>query len=86
MSSPSTSLETLSSASSYFVAHGAVVDHVGTGLHAEPSEGRGGKCRGSTEELGHCDSQLEQSADVDAAALLREGRGCIRHDAAEVTC
>ena len=70
MSSPSTSLETLSSASSYFVAHGAAVGHVGTGLHAESSEGRGGKRRGSIEELGHCGDRLEQSADVNAAALL----------------
>ena len=70
MSSPSTSLETLSSASSYLVAHGAVVGHVGAGLQAEPSEGRGGKCQGSAEELGHCGGRLEQSADVNTAALL----------------
>ena len=70
MSSPSMSLETLSSASSYLVANGVVVGHVGTGLHAEPSEGHGGKCRGSTEELGHCGDRINQSADVDSAALL----------------
>ena len=70
MSSPNTSLETLSSASSYLVTNGAVVGHVGTGLHAEQFEGRSGKCRGSTEELGHCGDQLEQSADVNAVALL----------------
>ena len=85
MSSPSMSLETLSSASSYLVANGAVVDHVGVGLHAEPSEGCGGKCRGSTNELGHCGGWIEQSADVDAAALLQEGRGCVGHGVAEVT-
>ena len=70
MSSPCTGLETLSSASSYLVANGAMVGHVGMGLHAEPSKGRSGKCRGSTEELGHCGDQLEQSADVNAVALL----------------
>ena len=70
MSSPSMSLETLSSTSSYFVAHGAAVGHVGTGLHAEQFEGRSGKCRGSTEELGHCGGWLKQSADINAAALL----------------
>ena len=70
MSSPSMSLETLSSASSYLVANGAIVGHVRAGLHTEPFEGRGGKCHGSTEELGHYGGQLEQSADVDAAALL----------------
>ena len=52
MSLPSTSLETLSFASSYLVAHGAAVSHVGTGLHAESSEGCGGKCQGLAEELG----------------------------------
>ena len=70
MSSPSTSLETLSSASSYLIAHVATVGHVGMGLHAELSEWRGGKCRGLAEELGHCGGQLEQSTNVDAAALL----------------
>ena len=70
MSLPSMSLETRSSASSYLVAHGAAVSHVGMGLHAESSEGRGGKCRGSTEELGHYGGRLKQSADVNAAALL----------------
>ena len=70
MSSPSTSLETLSSASSYLVTNGAVVGHVGAGLHAEPFEGHGGKCRGSAEELGHCGGRLKQSTDVDAAALI----------------
>ena len=40
MSSPSTSLETLSFASSYLVTHGATVGHVGTRLHVESSEGR----------------------------------------------
>ena len=39
MSSPSMSLETLYSASSYLLAHGATVGHVGTGLHAEPLKG-----------------------------------------------
>ena len=82
MSSPSMSLETLSSTSSYLVAHRAVVSHVGTGLHAESSKGHGGKCRGSANELGYCGGRLEQSADVDAAALLREGRGCIGHGVA----
>ena len=53
MSSPSMSLETLSSASSYLVANGAAVGHVGVGLHAEPSEGCGGKCQGLAKELGH---------------------------------
>ena len=85
MSSPSTSLETISSASSYLVVHGAAVSHVGMGLHAESSEGRGGKCRGSTDELGYYGGRLEQTTDVDAAALLREGRGCIEHGVAEVT-
>ena len=80
------SLETLSSASSYLVAIGAAVGHVGMGLHAELSEGRGGKCQGSAEELGHCGGRLEQLADVDAVALLREGRGCVGHDVAKVTC
>jgi len=70
MSSPSTSLETLSFPSSYLVAHGAAVGHVGTGLHAEPSEGHGDKCQGSAEELGHCGGWLEQSADANAATLL----------------
>ena len=46
MSSPSRSLETLSSASSYLVANGAVIGHVDAGLHAEPSKRRGGKCQG----------------------------------------
>jgi len=59
MSSPSTSLETLSSASSYLVANGAVVGHVGVRLHAELSEGHDGKCQGSAEELGHCGGQLK---------------------------
>jgi len=59
MSSPSTSLEILFSASSNLVANGAAVGHVGVGLHAEPSEGRGGKCQGSAEELGHCCGRLE---------------------------
>ena len=53
------SLETLSSASSYLVTNGAAVGHVGAGLHAEPSEGRGDKCQGSAEELGHYGSRLE---------------------------
>ena len=70
MSSPSMIFETLSSASSYLIANGAAVGHVGTGLHAEPSEGHGYKCRGSTEELGHYGNQLEQSPDVNAVALL----------------
>jgi len=69
MSSPSTILETLFSTSSYLVANGAAVDHVGAGLHAEPSKGRDGKCQGSADELGHCGSLLEWYADVDAAAL-----------------
>ena len=85
MSSPSTRLETLSSATSYLVANRAAVGHVGMGLHAELSEGRGGKCQGSAEELGHCGGWLEQSTDVDATALLREGRGCVGHSTAEVT-
>ena len=59
MSSPSTSLETLSSASSYLVANEAAVGHVGVGLHAEPSEGRDDKYRGLAKELGHCGGQLE---------------------------
>ena len=85
MSSPSTNLETLSSASSYLVANGAAIDHVSARLHAEPSEGRVDKCWGSADELGHYGGWLEQSADVDAAALLWEGCGCIGHGAAEVT-
>ena len=85
MSSPSMSLETLFSASSYLVVNGAAVDHVGMGLHAEPSEGRGGKCRGSAKELSHYGGRLEQFADVNAAALLREGCGCVGHGTAEVT-
>ena len=39
----------------------------------------------NAEELGHCGGQLKQSANVDAVALLQEGRGCIGHNAAEVT-
>ena len=70
MSSPSTSLETLSSASSYLVANGAPVGHVGARFHVEPSKEHGGKIRGSAEELGHCGGRLKQSADVNAAALL----------------
>ena len=85
MSSPSTSLETLFFASSYLVANGAAVDHVGVGLHAKPSEGHGGKCRGSADELGHYGGWLEQSTDVDAAALPQEGHGCIGHGATKVT-
>ena len=79
------SLETLYSASSYLLAHGAMVGHVGTGLHAEPSEGHGDKCQGSAEELGHCGGRLEQSIGVNAVALLREGCGCVGHGTAEVT-
>jgi len=59
MSSPSTSLETLSFASSYLVTNGAAIGQVGAGLHAEPSEGHGGKCQGSAEELGHYGSWLK---------------------------
>ena len=84
MSLPSMSLETLFSTSSYLVANGAVVDPIGAGLHVEPSKGHGGKCRGLAEELGHYGDRLEQSTDVDAAALLQEGRGCVEHGADEV--
>ena len=59
MSSPSMSLETLSSANSYLVANGVAVGHVGVGLHAELSEGHDGKRRGSAKELGHCGDRLE---------------------------
>ena len=70
MSSPSTSLETLFSASLYLVANGAAIDHVGVGLHAEPSKGCGGKCRGSADELGSYGGLFEWSANVNTAALL----------------
>ena len=59
MSSPSMSLETLSPASSYLVANGAAIGHVGVGLHAEPFDGRFDKYRGSAKELDHYGGRLE---------------------------